>query len=163
MSRISTEIEQRVQEYLDTQNWHYTHENGVRLQLVIGGQLEKCWVNIRVLVYGNEQYCVHVCATCPMLVPTHKKKAATEFITRANHLMYKCYFSYRATVDEADQGVIGCNSWLYCGDSVPSLGDVEIAVDLSYQVLYFFGDAFVNVLMHDADPASEFKRMEEKG
>ena len=161
MGIIKSELLQRVQEYLDSQSWIYSAgENGFQLSFTLSNQLKECNMQIGILSYGDDRFGVLTKTTCPLTVPLEKEDKIFECITRANYGMVDGYFSYAPSENSGEEGVIEYNSWLYCGDVIPSLNDVEPSVDFPLQIMMRYGDALFNVLKLDADPKDEIQRVE---
>lgn len=161
MSIVWTELLQRVQEYLNSQNWNYSiNDDAFQLSFSLDNQLEECSMDIRILTHGDKGFSIRTNTTCPVIVPVEKEECVFEFITRANYGMVDGYFSYQPPACNTEGGIIEYNSWLYCNDMAPTLNDVESSVDFPLRIMMNYGDALFNILKRDANPEEEIQRVE---
>lgn len=161
MSIVGAELVQKVQEYLDSQNWNYAiSDNAYQLAFDLDNQLEECRMSIQIFPHGDNGFSVLTKTACPLPVPAEKEDRILELITRVNYSIPKGYFSYLSPEDSSEEGIIEYSSRLYCNDFIPSLNDVEAFVDLPLGIMMKYGDALFNVIKSDANPEEEIQRVE---
>lgn len=148
------ELFNRVVEYLDSQNWHYSLEDEsdgiIRFGLSIGGKIKNC----RIIISASEKE-IQTYTVCPINASEDDYDNVVEFITRANYGLKVGNFEF----DHSD-GEVRYHTCLPCAEGVPSLADVERCVDVGSAMFKRYGDGLVKNIMGFGNPEADIKEIE---
>jgi len=153
MSEYSRLLADRVQEYLDSQNWKYqfSEDTGVfSLSLNMKSKLQTMTLRVSLAKNGIRTY-----GYPPLKAGEENLSRICEYLTRVNYGL-----SYGNFELDYSDGEVRYKSSHYCGDEVPSLDVVEFIVDMPIFMWNRYGDGFVNLLFADGSPEDEVEKAE---
>lgn len=144
----------KVLEYVKSQNWKYQvigdDKNVIELQMRLKSKLNSC----RVLIVAEEKV-IQAYAVAPLHAQPDTYANVVEFITRANYglKMGGFEFDYR-------DGEVRYQSCLTCREGIPSLKDIEFAVDVTFIMMDRYGNGLAKNIMGFGDPAKDIAEAE---
>ena len=152
MQNIET-LSNRVKEYLDSQEWHYSFDNEKRM-FKFGMGTKTKMKNIDIIIKIRENSIIAY-GMPRISADTETMSVAVEYIARANYGLVIGNFE----IDCSD-GELRYKSSIYCKDDVPSLDVVKYIVELPILMWKIYGDGLLACLFAGSSPEEEIKKLE---
>ena len=138
-TNYSPEIAAQIEDYFKSKGWSFdpVDENGIiRAGMGLRSKLRSCRLFIFV---KNDGFCVN--SALLLRVEEAEREAVMEYITRANFGL--TYGNFEMGVDDGDVRFKTC---LFCGDTVPSLNQIEHTITTNILLLERYGDGLAKLI-----------------
>lgn len=144
----------KIVEYVKSQNWKYRivgdNQDILEFNMGLKGKINSC----RVVATSSDKE-IQAFTFAPIKADKDAYDNVVEFITRANYgtKLGKFEFDYR-------DGEVRYQVCLPCREGVPSMKDVEFAVDCGMLMLQRYGDGLVKNIMGFGNPEKDIAEIE---
>lgn len=148
-------IEKAVKTYLDSQNWHYKHDEEER-SFTLGMRLENDDVDsCQIVLTARDEEDLSCKFVYEFKIPEKKRPIISEYITRVNYGMFLGGFQMDLRDGEIFYKTAGVFS-----DSVPMNDEVRRLIQVGIRMAEKYGQGFYEVMYKGGDPVNVVKAIE---